>query len=55
MSITLAQNLPVTTPSVGSMECAVVCLFSLLGLILNAAVLPFLSDEPINMMFSCMG
>jgi hypothetical protein len=55
MSITLVQTHRMTTPRVTSLEFAVVCLFSLMGLTLTAAVLPFLSDEMIGMMFSCIG
>ncbi len=55
MSTTLSRTPPLTTSSLTATEFAVVCLFSLLGLTLNAALLPLLSDEAINAMFSAIG
>jgi hypothetical protein len=54
MSSTLVQARP-TTLSAISPEIAAVCLFSLVGLTLSAAVLSCLSDETISMMFSSIG
>ncbi len=54
MSTTFAQARPAALRGI-SPEFAVVCLFSLLGLTLSAAVLSYLSDETISMMFSTIG
>jgi len=54
MSTTLAQTRP-TTLSTISPNLAAVCLFSLLGLTLSAAVLSYVSSETISMMFSSIG
>ena len=54
MSITLAQTRPSTLRAV-SPEIAAVCLFSLLGLTLSAAVLSYVSSETISTMFSSIG
>lgn len=54
MSTTLAQTRP-TALSTISPDLAVVCLFSLLGLTLSAAVLSCVSSETISMMFSSIG
>ncbi len=54
MSSTLIQIRP-TTLSTISPDFAVVCLFSLLGLTLTAAVLSYASPETIRMMFSVFG
>jgi hypothetical protein len=53
MSITLAQTRP-TTLSIISSALVVPLLFSLLGLTLTAAILPYLSDETISLIFSSM-
>jgi len=44
-----------TTLSTISPDLAVVCLFSLLGLTLSAAVLSYVSSETISVMFSSTG
>ena len=54
MSTTLVQARP-TTLSTISPDLAGVCLFSLLGLTLSAAVLSYVSSETISMMFSSIG
>ena len=54
MSSTLVQTCP-TTLSTVSPNLAVVCLFSLLGLTLSAAVLSYVSSEMISMMFFSIG
>jgi len=54
MSTTLVQTRPSMLRTI-SPELAVVCLFSLLGLALSAAVLSCLSNETISMMFSSIG
>jgi hypothetical protein len=54
MSSTLVQT-PPTILSAVSPDLAVVCLFSLLGLTLTAAVLSYASPETIGMMFSVFG
>jgi hypothetical protein len=54
MSTTLAQTRPTTLSSI-SLDLAGVCLFSLLGLMLSAAVLSYVSSEAISMMFSSIG
>jgi hypothetical protein len=53
-SSTLVQT-PPTILSAVSPDLAVVCLFSLLGLTLTAAVLSYASPETIGMMFSVFG
>ena len=54
MSATLVQARP-TTLSTISPDLAGVCLFSLLGPTLSAAVLSYVSSETISMMFSSIG
>ena len=54
MSTVLAQTRPATLSTV-SPNLAAVCLFSLLGLTLSAAVLSYVSSETISMMFSSIG
>ena len=54
MSSTLILTRP-TTLSTVSPDLAVVCLFSLLGLTLSAAVLSCVSSETISMMVSSIG
>lgn len=54
MSTTLAQTRPTMLSSV-SPDLASVCLFSLLGLMLSAAVLSNVSSETIGLMFSSIG
>ena len=54
MSTTLTQARP-TTPSSISPDPASVCLFSLLGLMLSAAVLSYVSSETISVMFFYLG
>jgi len=54
MSNTFAQTRP-TTLSTISPDLTTVCLFSLLGLTLTAAVLSYVSSETISMMFSSIG
>ena len=54
MSITLAQTRPTTLSTILPVF-AVPLLFSLFGLALSAAILPYLSDETISMMFSSIG
>jgi hypothetical protein len=54
MSSTLEQARP-TTLSTVSPDLAVVCLCSLLGLTLSAAILSNVSSETISMMFSSIG
>ena len=54
MPTTLAQTRP-TTLSTLSPDPAAVCLFSLLGLTLTAAVLSYVSNETISIMFSSIG
>lgn len=54
MSNILVQTRPIT-PSTISPDLAVVCLFSLLGLTLSAAVLSYVSPETISIMFSSIG
>ena len=54
MSTTLAETRPTTLRTI-SPELAAVCLFSLLGLTLSAAVLSYVSSETISMMFSSIG
>ena len=51
MFSTLVQTRPTTLSSI-SLDLAGVCLFSLLGLMLSAAVLSHVSSEAISMMFS---
>ena len=54
MSTTLVQTRPTTRPTI-SPALAAVCLFSLLGLTLSAAVLSYVSSEMISMMFFSIG
>ena len=54
MSSTLVQTRPATLATI-SPDLAVVCLFSLLGLTLSAAVLSYVSSETISMLFSSIG
>jgi hypothetical protein len=54
MSSTLVQARP-TRLTVVSRDLTVVCLFSLLGLTLSAAVLSCVSSETISTMFSSIG
>jgi len=55
MSTNLVQTRP-TTRSASSLDFATVCLFSLLGLTLTAAaVLSFVSNETISMLFTSIG
>ena len=54
MSSTLPQTRP-TTISTISADMACVCLFSLLGLMLSAAVVSYVSSETISMMFFPVG
>ena len=51
---TLAQARPTTLSGI-SPDLAGVCLFSLLGLMLSAAVLSNVSSETISLMFSSVG
>ena len=55
MSTTLAQTLPIRLSPPIWLDFAVVCLFSLFGLMLSAVVLSCVSSETISMMFSSMG
>jgi hypothetical protein len=54
MSTTLDQAHATTFSSI-SPDLTGLCLFSLLGLTLSAAVLSYVSSETINMMFSSVG
>jgi hypothetical protein len=54
MSTILVQTRPTTLFTI-SPDLAVVCLFSLLGLTLSAAVLSYVSSETISMMVSVFG
>ena len=54
MSTTLTQTRPTTLSGI-SPDLASVCLFSLLGLMLSAAVLSNVSSETISLMFSTVG
>jgi len=54
MPTTLAQTRP-TTPSAISSDFPNVCLFSLLGLTLTVAVLSYVSNETISMLFTSIG
>jgi hypothetical protein len=54
MPTTLAQTRP-TTLSTISPDLTAVCLFSLLGLTLTAAVLSYVSNETISMLFTSIG
>ena len=54
MSTTLVQSRPTTRSAISS-DFATVCLFSLLGLTLTAAVLSYVSSETISIMFSSIG
>jgi hypothetical protein len=53
MSTTLTQTLPVTLLAI-MLDLAVVCLFSLLGLVLSAVVLSCVSSETFSF-FSALG
>ena len=53
MSSTLVQTRPITLPVI-SLALVVPLLFSLLGLTLTAAILPYLSDETISLIFTSM-
>ena len=53
MSITLVQARPTTFPIILS-DFVVPALFSLLGLTFTAAILPYFSDETINLIFTSM-
>ena len=55
MSTTPTQTLPITPLAIIRPTLAVVCLFSLLGLMLSAVVLSFVSSETIGMMFAPLG
>ena len=54
MSTTLVETRPITLSTI-SPNLAAVCLFSLLGLTLSAAVLSYVSSETISMMFFSIG
>jgi len=54
MSTTLVQTRPTTRLTI-SPDLASLGLFSLLGLMLSAAVLSYVSSETISMMFSSIG
>ena len=54
MSTTFVQTRPITLSTI-SPDLAGVCLFSLLGLTLSAALLSYISSETISMMFSSIG
>jgi len=53
MFSTLVQTRPTTLPAISS-ALVVPLLFSLLGLTLTAAILPYLSDETISLIFTSM-
>jgi hypothetical protein len=53
MSSTLVQTRPITLPVI-SLALVVPLLLSLLGLTLTAAILPYLSDETISLIFTSM-
>ena len=55
MSTTLTQTLPITPRPTIRPDLAVVCLFSLLGLMLSAVVVSCVSSETVSMMFSPLG
>jgi len=55
MSTTLTQTLPITPLATIRPDLAVVCLFSLLGLMLSAVVVSCVSSETVSMMFSPLG
>jgi hypothetical protein len=55
MSITLTHALPITPRATIWPNLAVVCLFSLLGLMLSAVVLSCVSSETVSMMFPLLG
>ena len=55
MSTTLTQNLPITPRATIRPDLAVVCLFSLLGLMLSAVIVSCVSSETVSMMFSPLG
>jgi hypothetical protein len=54
MSTTLVQTRPTTRSAISS-DFASMCLFSLLGLTLTAAVLSYVSSETIGVMFTSIG
>jgi hypothetical protein len=54
MPSTLVQARPTTLPTI-SRDLGVVCMFSLLGLTLSAAVVQYVSSETISMLFSSIG
>jgi hypothetical protein len=54
MSTTLVQTRPTTRSAISS-DFATVCLFSLLGLTLTVAVLSYVSNETISMLFISIG
>jgi hypothetical protein len=55
MSTTLTQTLPITPRATILPNFAVVCLFSLLGLMLSAVIVSCVSSETVSMMFSPLG
>ncbi len=56
MSTTFAQTRPTTHPTISPALADVgLLLFGLIGLTLSAAVLSYVSDETISMMFSSIG
>lgn len=55
MSTALTQTLPITPLATIRPDLAVVCLFSLLGLMLSATVLSCVSPETSIMMFPPLG
>ena len=55
MSTALTQTLPITPRATIRPDLAVVCLFSLLGLMLSAVVVSCVSSETVSMMFSPLG
>jgi hypothetical protein len=55
MSTTLAQTLPITPRPTIRPDLAVVCLFSLLGLMLSAVIVSGASSETFSMMFAALG
>ena len=55
MSITFTPTLPIAPHATIRPDFAVVCLFSLLGLVLSAIVLSGVSPETSSSMFSVLG
>ena len=55
MSTTLTQTLPITPLAPIRPALAVVCLFSLLGLVLSAVVLSCVSSKMFSIFFSALG